>query len=141
MRAQGYDPLYMLAMARPGPAGWNRRILGQKVWLNVDGPEWPQQMDTWRGLPCAPWSGCRRAPHAVLADAQAIADRYARLYLRGSCSFIAYGAEPPASFSRHRNDLSRWNLQTGEYCPEPWRARNSEPCARNRRRPRPTMIT
>ena len=115
---QGYDLLYMLGYGAAWACWWNRRILGQKVWLNVDGLEWARSK--WGHLArvylrAMEWVSSR-APTRVLADAQAIADRYARLYPRGvPCSFIAYGAELPAVSSRASHDLSRWNLQTGEY--------------------------
>ena len=115
---QGYDLLYMLGYGAAWACWWNRRILGQKVWLNVDGLEWARSK--WGHLARVYLRGMEwvssRAPTRVLADAQAIADRYARLYPRGvPCSFIAYGAELPAVSSRASHDLSRWNLRAGEY--------------------------
>ena len=37
---RGYDLLYMLGYGAAWACWWNRRVWGQKVWLNVDGLEW-----------------------------------------------------------------------------------------------------
>ena len=115
---RGYDLLYMLGYGAAWACWWNRKILGQKVWLNVDGLEWARSK----------WGRAARAylramewvsswaPTRVLADAQAIADRYRALYPRGvPCSFIAYGADLPAAPSQALPDLSPWGLHAGEY--------------------------
>ena len=115
---QGYDLLYMLGYGAAWACWWNRRVLGQKVWLNVDGLEWARSK--WGRLArtylrAMEWVSSW-APSRVLADAQAIADRYAQMYPRGApCSFIAYGAELPALPDQAAHDLSRWNLRAGEY--------------------------
>lgn len=114
---RGYDLVYMLGYGAAWACWWPR-LFGVPVWINVDGLEWARSK--WGRLARAylramEWLSSR-APTRVLADAQAIADRYARLYPRGApCSFIAYGAELPAEPSREPPDLSRWNLQAGEY--------------------------
>lgn len=115
---QGYDLLYMLGYGAAWACWWNRSLLGQRVWLNVDGLEWARSK--WGSLArlylrAMEWVSSR-APTRVLADAQAIADRYTRIYPRGvPCSFIAYGADLPEIPPPAAQDLSRWNLQAGEY--------------------------
>ena len=115
---QGYDLLYMLGYGAAWACWWNRKILGQKVWLNVDGLEWARSK--WGRvarsyLRTMEWVSSW-APTRVIADAQAIADRYADLYPRGvPCSFIAYGAELPATSFAAEDSLSRWKLRAGEY--------------------------
>ena len=115
---QGYDLLYMLGYGAAWACWWNRRVWGQKVWLNVDGLEWARSK--WGRLARAylramEWVSSW-APTRVLADAQAIAGRYRSLYPRGvPCSFIAYGADLPDMPSAPVLDLSPWGLSAGEY--------------------------
>ena len=68
---RGYDLLYMLGYGAAWACWWNRKILGQKVWLNVDGLEWARSK--WgrvaRGyLRAMEWVSSW-APTRVLADA------------------------------------------------------------------------
>lgn len=115
---RGYDLLYMLGYGAAWACWWNRRVWGQKVWLNVDGLEWARSK--WGRLARAylramEWVSSW-APTRVLADAQAIADRYRSLYPGGApCSFIAYGAELPDMPSAPVLDLSPWGLRASEY--------------------------
>lgn len=114
---RGYDLVYMLGYGAAWACWWPR-LFGVPVWINVDGLEWARSK--WGPfarayLRAMEWVSSR-APTRVLADAQAIADRYTRLYPRGApCSFIAYGADLPTDPSRAAHELLRWNLQAGEY--------------------------
>ncbi|QXL83559.1 DUF1972 domain-containing protein [Comamonas sp. NLF-1-9] len=114
----GYDLIYMLGYGAAWACWWNRRVHGQTVWLNVDGLEWARSK--WGRmarlyLRTMEWVSSW-APTRVLADAQAIAEHYARRYPRGSpCSFIAYGADVPVTSTPPTLDLSSWGLCAGQY--------------------------
>lgn len=114
----GYDLLYMLGYGAAWACWLNRKIWGQRVWLNIDGLEWARSK--WGPLArvylrAMEWISSW-APTRVLADAQAIADRYDRLYPRGvPCSFIAYGASLAQSPAQGLDALSRWGLRAREY--------------------------
>jgi len=114
----GHDLLYMLGYGAAWACWWARKVWGQKVWLNVDGLEWARSK--WSPLARAylramEWISSW-APTRVLADAQAIADRYQQLYPRGvPCSFIAYGAPLVNANAENTDPLARWGLQSGQY--------------------------
>ena len=116
--ASGYDLVYMLGYGAAWACWWTRKVRGQIVWLNVDGLEWARSK--WGRIArlylrtmewVASWS-----PSRVLADAQAIADRYMQLYPQAvPCSFIAYGAQLPTSTACPAAVLTRWSLRENEY--------------------------
>lgn len=115
---KSHDLLYMLGYGAAWACWWNRKVFGQKVWINVDGLEWARSKWGWLArtyLRAMEWVSSW-APTRVVADAQAVAEHYLRRYPRGvPCSFIAYGAElPPGPFSLSP-DLARWKLRVGEY--------------------------
>lgn len=115
-----YDLLYMLGYGAAWACWWARTVWGQKVWLNVDGLEWSRSK--WGWLACTylrvmEWVSSW-APNRVLADAQAIADRYRRLYPNGApCSFIPYGAPlvDIGAQSELPDVLARFGLQASGY--------------------------
>lgn len=115
---RGHDLLYMLGYGAAWACWWARKVWGQKVWLNVDGLEWARSK--WGRLArtylrAMEWVSSW-APTRVLADAQAIADRYGRLYPGGvPCSFIAYGAPLVDADAQSADALTRWGLRTGGY--------------------------
>ncbi len=114
----GHDLLYMLGYGAAWACWWSRTVFRQKIWLNVDGLEWARSK--WGRLArtylrAMEWVSSW-APTRVLADAQAIADRYRSLYPRGvPCSFIAYGAQLPEHPAQQVQDLSSWGLHAGAY--------------------------
>lgn len=114
---RGYDLVYMLGYGAAWACWWPR-LFGVPVWINVDGLEWARSK--WGRLARAylramEWVASRAATR-VIADAQAIAQRFRSLYPRGApCSFIAYGADLPTGPSRAADDLARWGLVAGEY--------------------------
>lgn len=124
---QGYDLLYMLGYGAAWACWWARKVWGQKVWINVDGLEWARSK--WSPLARAYLRAMESisawAPTRVLADAQAIADRYAQHYPQGApCSFIAYGAPLVDANTYTADALAQWGLQSGNYAlvvarPEP----------------------
>lgn len=117
---QGYDLLYMLGYGAAWACWLSRRLHRQTVWLNVDGLEWARskwgRLARWY-LRAMEWVSSW-APSRVIADAQAIAQRYAQLYPRGvPCSFIAYGATlpPTPSAAELATSLAHWGLEPGGY--------------------------
>lgn len=114
---QGYDLVYMLGYGAAW-ACWLPRLFGTPVWINVDGLEWARSK--WGAgarfyLRCmervSSWVATR-----LLADAQAIADRFHRLYPSGApCSFIAYGADEVSVTDVDPTVLSAWALQPYRY--------------------------
>lgn len=113
-----HDLLYMLGYGAAWACWWARKVWGQKVWLNVDGLEWARSK--WSPLARAylrvmEWVSSW-APTRVLADAQAIADRYRQIYPHGvPCSFIAYGAPLVDASAQNTDALAQWGLQPGQY--------------------------
>lgn len=115
-----HDLLYMLGYGAAWACWWARSVWGQKVWLNVDGLEWSRSK--WGGLArtylrVMEWVSSW-APTRVLADAQAIADRYRCLYPNGvPCSFIPYGA--PLVYADTESEssdvLARFGLEARRY--------------------------
>ena len=84
------------------------RLYGVPVWINVDGLEWARSK--WNGLArrylrWMEWVASRTATR-VIADAEAIAQRFRQLYPRGAvCSYVAYGAPlVPRASPPHAND-------------------------------------
>jgi len=90
-----FDFLYMLGYGAAWACWWALKIWNQNVWINIDGLEWARSKWKWYAklyLRVMEWVASK-ASTRVIADSQAIADRYNKLYPRGSeCSFIAYGA-------------------------------------------------
>ena len=114
---KGYDLVYMLGYGAAW-ACWLPRLFGTPVWINVDGLEWARSK--WGAgarfyLRCmervSSWVATR-----LLADAQAIADRFHRLYPSGApCNFIAYGADEVSVTDTDPAVLSAWALQPYRY--------------------------
>ena len=123
---KGYDLVYMLGYGAAW-ACWLPRWFGVPVWINVDGLEWARSK--WNAVARAylrvmEWVASRAATR-VIADAQAIADRFVNKYPRcAPCSFIAYGAEWVDESLVDPGVLARWELQPYRYAlvvarPEP----------------------
>lgn len=111
----GHDLLYMLGYGAAWACWWARSVWGQTVWLNVDGLEWSRSKWSWPArayLRIMEWVSSW-APSRVVADAQAIADRYRRLYPRAvPCSFVPYGATvvDAPSLAESTRTLGSWGL-------------------------------
>jgi len=112
---KGYDVVYMLGYGAAW-ACWLLRLTGVPIWINVDGLEWARSK--WSAparlyLRAMEWLAARAATR-VIADAQAIAQRYQTLYPKSApCSCIAYGANVV-----HAADvtvLARWGLEPYRY--------------------------
>lgn len=108
-------------------ACWVSRLLGQRVWLNVDGLEWAR--NKWGGLARAylrsmEWVSSW-APTRIIADAQAIADHFQTRFPKSvPCSFIAYGADEVGPGLHDAELLKTWGLMPKGYAlvvarPEP----------------------
>lgn len=114
----GYDLVYMLGYGAAWACWWARKVWGQKIWINVDGLEWARSkwgMVARAYLRAMEWVSSW-APTRVLADAQAIADRFQRNYPLGvPCSFIAYGASVIEPRCHPATLLARWGLITEGY--------------------------
>lgn len=114
---QGFDVVYMLGYGAAWACWWPR-IFGTPVWINVDGLEWARSK--WgRGartyLRCMEWVSTWAASR-LIADAQAIADRFGALYPRSApCHFIAYGAEMVQEGDVDESCLQRWGLRSRQY--------------------------
>ena len=91
---QQFDLVYMLGYGAAFACGLPR-LYGVPVWINVDGLEWARSKWGWltrRYLRVMEWVASRMASR-VIADAEAIAQRFRSLYPRGAlCSYLAYGA-------------------------------------------------
>lgn len=123
---RGYDLVYMLGYGAAW-ACWVPRLFGTPVWINVDGLEWARSK--WSTLAraylrCMEWVSSWAATR-VIADADAIAQRYRTIYPKGArCSHIAYGAPLVTEGSVGAESLSVWGLQPRQYAlvvarPEP----------------------
>ncbi|MGQ9724470.1 MAG: DUF1972 domain-containing protein [Tepidimonas sp.] len=123
---RGYDLVYMLGYGAAWACWWPR-VWGTPVWINVDGLEWARSK--WSAaarlyLRLMEWVATRAATH-LIADAEAIAQRFRQHYPRGApCTTIAYGADvvDPARVSTA--PLAVWGLTPGRYAlvvarPEP----------------------
>jgi glycosyltransferase involved in cell wall biosynthesis len=114
---RGYDLVYMLGYGAAWACWWPR-VFGVPVWINVDGLEWARSK--WgRGarlyLRCMEWVTTRAATR-LIADAEAIAQRFRQTYPGGApSSFIAYGAELVESRQVDPAVLSLWGLQAHRY--------------------------
>ena len=114
----GYDLIYMLGYGAAWACWWARKFWRQKVWINVDGLEWARSK--WGRIARAylrimEWVSSW-APSRVLADAQAIADRFERHYPDSApCSFIAYGASFIESDNFPVDMVNVWGLTAGGY--------------------------
>ena len=111
-----HDLVYMLGYGAAF-ACWLPRLYGTPVWINVDGLEWARSK--WhmavrlylRVMECVAAAVATR----VLADAQAIADRFARLYPWGAPrNHIAYGA-PVVEGCDETSLHAHWGLQPQAY--------------------------
>src|SRR3990167_8387830 len=94
-RGGGWAGVYMLGYGAAWACWWPR-VFGVPVWINVDGLEWARSK--WGRvariyLRCMEWVASRVATR-LIADAEAIAQRFRETYPKGApSSFIAYGAE------------------------------------------------
>lgn len=114
---RGYDLVYMLGYGAAWACWWPR-VFGVPVWINVDGLEWARskwgrvariylRLMEW----VSSWAATR-----VIADAQAIADRFRHLYpRRAPCEFIAYGADVIDESSIGTEVLSKWGVEPYRY--------------------------
>lgn len=89
-----FDLIYMLGYGAAFACALPR-LYGVPVWINVDGLEWARSKWHWlarRYLRTMEWVASWAATR-VIADAEAIAQRFLQLYPRGApCSYVAYGA-------------------------------------------------
>ena len=114
---RGYDLVYMLGYGAAWACWWPR-VFGVPVWINVDGLEWARSK--WgRGarayLRCMEWVSTKAATR-LIADAQAIAQRFNQTYPGGApSSFIAYGAELVQADAVDSSGLAAWGLQAQRY--------------------------
>lgn len=114
---RGYDLVYMLGYGAAWACWWPR-VFGVPVWINVDGLEWARSK--WgRGarayLRCMEWVTTRAATR-LIADAEAIAQRFRETYPRGApSSFIAYGAELVQAQDVDPSLLAMWGLEAHRY--------------------------
>lgn len=113
-----HDLLYMLGYGAAWACWWGRKVSGKAIWLNIDGLEWARSKWS-RGARCylriMEWVSSW-APTRVIADAQAIADRYHALYPKGvPCSFVAYGASHVDTAAYPPDILARLGLLPGCY--------------------------
>ena len=114
---KGYDLVYMLGYGAAWACWWPR-VFGVPVWINVDGLEWARSK--WgRGarlyLRAMEWMATRAATR-LIADADAIAQRFRKTYPRGApSSFIAYGAELVQDGDVDASVPAAWGLQPHQY--------------------------
>lgn len=112
-----YDLVYMLGYGAAWACWWPR-VFGVPVWINVDGLEWARSK--WGRaariyLRCMEWVASRVATR-LIADAEAIAQRFRQTYPRGApSSFIAYGAELVQDQDVDPSALSAWGLHPHRY--------------------------
>ncbi len=123
---RGYDLVYMLGYGAAWACWWPR-LWGTPVWINVDGLEWARSK--W-SLPARvylrvmEWVATRAATR-LIADAEAIAQRFRQSYPRGApCTTIAYGADLVDPDRVSLAPLARWGLTPRQYAlvvarPEP----------------------
>ena len=114
---RGYDLVYMLGYGAAWACWWPRAA-GTPVWINVDGLEWARSK--WgRGARTylrAMEAVASRTATRLIADAEAIAQRYRQHYPRGApCDFIAYGADPVHADQADAGLLALWGLRPGRY--------------------------
>lgn len=114
---RGYDLVYMLGYGAAWACWWPR-VFGVPVWINVDGLEWARSK--WGRaariyLRCMEWVTSRVATR-LIADAEAIAQRFRETYPKGApSSFIAYGAELVQDRDVDPSVLSAWGLKPRRY--------------------------
>lgn len=116
-----FDLVYMLGYGAAF-ACFLPRWYGISMWINVDGIEWARSKWSWLArsyLRTMEWVASRTATR-IIADAQAIAERFRRQYPRGAtCSYLAYGApvvpEPSAGSESHALILATQGLQHDSY--------------------------
>ncbi|HCE92682.1 MAG TPA: hypothetical protein DEV74_09285 [Acidovorax sp.] len=114
---RGYDLVYMLGYGAAWACWWPR-VFGVPVWINVDGLEWARSK--WGRvariyLRCMEWVASRVATR-LIADAEAIAQRFRETYPKGApSSFIAYGAELVQDREVDPSVLSAWGLKPRRY--------------------------
>lgn len=121
-----YDLVYLLGYGAAW-AAWLPRLWGTPVWINPDGLEWARAKWPWPVrvyLRAMEWLATRTASR-LIADSEAIAQRFRRLYGdRIRCETIAYGAVAPRPEDLQPAILARWQLEPGRYAlvvarPEP----------------------
>lgn len=114
---RGYDLVYMLGYGAAWACWWPR-LRGVPVWINVDGLEWARSKWGWLArayLRAMEWLAPRAATR-LIADAQAIAQRFRTRYPSGApCSFIAYGAELANPQPGDAALLAQSGLHSGHY--------------------------
>jgi glycosyltransferase involved in cell wall biosynthesis len=99
-------------------ACWWPRVWGTPVWINVDGLEWVRSK--W-GFVARQYlkfmeSVAARAATRLIADAEAIAQRFRQQYPRGAqCTTIAYGADVVDATLVSKKHLPDWGLEPGRY--------------------------
>lgn len=112
-----YDLVYMLGYGAAW-ACWLPRVWGTPVWINVDGLEWVRSK--W-GLVARLYlrlmeSVAARAATRLVADAEAIAQRFRQHYPRGAkCTTIAYGADVVDATLVSTKHLLDLGLESGNY--------------------------
>lgn len=112
-----YDLVYMLGYGAAWACWWPR-VFGVPVWINVDGLEWARSK--WGRvarlyLRCMEWMATKAATR-VIADAEAIAQRFRETYASGApSSVIAYGAEAVHAEDVDPSVLLEWGLLDGRY--------------------------
>lgn len=114
---RGYDLVYMLGYGAAWACWWPR-VFGVPVWINVDGLEWARSKWGWGARTYLRWMEwlATRVATRLIADAEAIAQRFRETYPRGApTSFIAYGANVIHPYSMDAQALSAWGLQAGRY--------------------------
>ena len=114
---RGFDLVYMLGYGAAWACWWPR-LGGTPVWINVDGLEWARSK--WgraaRTYLRAMEAVASRSATRLIADAEAIAQRFRQHYPRGApCSFIAYGADPVLPGQADAGLLAPWGLTPGRY--------------------------
>lgn len=96
-----FDVVYMLGYGAAW-ACWIPRLWHSQVWINLDGLEWARSKWSWwvRIYLRLMEATAARVANRVIADAQAIQNRYQCLYRSGAPStFIPYGATFPDAIS------------------------------------------
>ncbi|MCS6810618.1 MAG: DUF1972 domain-containing protein [Tepidimonas sp.] len=123
---RGYDLVYMLGYGAAWACWWPR-LWGSPVWINVDGLEWARSKWSLPARLYLRWMEwvATRAATRLIADAEAIAQRFRQRYPRGApCTTIAYGADIVDPATVDPAPLATWGLTPRQYAlvvarPEP----------------------
>jgi glycosyltransferase involved in cell wall biosynthesis len=108
-----YDIAYYCIVGN-APLAWLPRLVGTRTLLNVDGADWAREK--WGAF--ARWYQhlcehiATRTPSAVIADAQAIRERYRSEY-KAETVFVPYGGNIVTDDAH--DELAQWDLQPREY--------------------------